>query len=112
MGCRHSSIANDIICTKPTIYQTASSRTYVFDHYRDDIPDNYSMPEIQVVDRSVELQMNNTTPLRRRANAVDIPTTELPNKYGKPQGAEALVELAVLAERYQHNVEGELPLYQ
>ena len=52
MGCIQS-VSVDEKCfdppLAPTVYSTASSRTYVFDHQAT-IPDNFCFPEIQVVD--------------------------------------------------------------
>lgn len=55
MGCNHSIDATNNYKTfdcqstppSPAVYSTASARTYVFDH--GDIPDNFTVPEIQVI---------------------------------------------------------------
>eukprot|EP00547_Thalassionema_nitzschioides_P000539 CAMPEP_0194209684 /NCGR_PEP_ID=MMETSP0156-20130528/7721_1 /TAXON_ID=33649 /ORGANISM="Thalassionema nitzschioides, Strain L26-B" /LENGTH=66 /DNA_ID=CAMNT_0038936889 /DNA_START=59 /DNA_END=259 /DNA_ORIENTATION=+ len=50
MGCAHSAeVTIDPKGREPTIYQTPSSRTYIFDEQAE-IPDNYFTPEIQVLD--------------------------------------------------------------
>ena len=54
MGCSQSVSADDKCFDPPltpTVYSTASSRTYVFDDQAT-IPDNFCFPEIQVVDNA------------------------------------------------------------
>jgi len=61
MGCNQSSVAADIIDPKsmsPTVFHTPSSRTHIFDHHQAEIPENFTIPEIQV--------FNSTPPHERK----------------------------------------------
>eukprot|EP00545_Synedropsis_sp_CCMP1620_P008670 CAMPEP_0119013306 /NCGR_PEP_ID=MMETSP1176-20130426/8373_1 /TAXON_ID=265551 /ORGANISM="Synedropsis recta cf, Strain CCMP1620" /LENGTH=69 /DNA_ID=CAMNT_0006966393 /DNA_START=88 /DNA_END=297 /DNA_ORIENTATION=+ len=52
MGCTHSnSVDKTFDPPSPTVFSTASSRTYVFDDQAP-IPENFCVPEIQVIEIS------------------------------------------------------------
>ena len=64
MGCNQSIAADEKSFdhrVSPTVYSTESSTTYVFDGQAA-IPDNYTVPEIQVFDNSTNIGNDDATP--------------------------------------------------
>lgn len=63
MGCNQSIAADEKSFgpqVSPTVYSTESSTTFVFDGQAT-IPDNYSVPEIQIFDNATNIGYSNAT---------------------------------------------------